>query len=100
MTNGPAATDAPLCELRHVSHEFPQPNGQPRRVLEDINLAVRPNEIVALIGPSGCGKSTVLRILAGLLRPTNGEVLVHGQPLTGINPDVAIVFQSFALLPW
>ncbi|HEY1375592.1 MAG TPA: nitrate/sulfonate/bicarbonate ABC transporter ATP-binding protein [Gemmataceae bacterium] len=89
-----------LCELRHVAHDFPQPNGQPRRVLDDITLAVRPNEMVALIGPSGCGKSTVLRVLAGLIRPTAGEVLAHGTQLAGINPDVAIVFQSFALLPW
>ncbi len=89
-----------LCELRHVNHDFPQPNGQPRRVLDDVSLAVRPNEMVALIGPSGCGKSTVLRILAGLIRPTGGDVLAHGRPLAGINPDVAIVFQSFALLPW
>jgi NitT/TauT family transport system ATP-binding protein len=98
MTNGPAP--APLCELRHISHEFPQPNGQMRRVLDDINLAVRPSEMIALIGPTGCGKSTVMRILAGLIRPTQGEVLDGGNPLVGINPDVAIVFQSFALLPW
>jgi NitT/TauT family transport system ATP-binding protein len=98
MTNGPAST--PLCELRHVSHDFPQPNGQMRRVLEDINLVVRPNEMIALIGPTGCGKSTVMRILAGLIRPTQGDVLDGGNPLIGINPDVAIVFQSFALLPW
>src|SRR5437660_1939151 len=99
MTNGPAAT-GPLCELRHVRQDFPQPNGQMRRVLDDINLAVRPDEIVALIGPSGCGKSTVMRILAGLIRPTAGEVFDHGRSLADINPDVALVFQSFALLPW
>jgi NitT/TauT family transport system ATP-binding protein len=99
MSNGPAARGA-LCELRHVSQDFPQPHGPPRRVLDDVTLAVRPNEIVALIGPSGCGKSTVLRILAGLIRPTAGEVLDHGRPLAGLNPNVAIVFQSFALLPW
>jgi NitT/TauT family transport system ATP-binding protein len=99
MTNGTAAV-APLCELRHINHDFPQPNGQMRRVLDDINLAVRPNEMIALIGPPGCGKSTVMRILAGLIRPTSGEVFDHDKPLTGINPDVAIVFQSFALLPW
>jgi NitT/TauT family transport system ATP-binding protein len=89
-----------LCEVRHVSHEFPQPNGIPLKVLQDVTLSVRSNEIVALLGPSGCGKSTVLRILAGLLRPTAGEVLYHKEPLTGLNPGVAIVFQSFALYPW
>jgi NitT/TauT family transport system ATP-binding protein len=89
-----------LCEIRGVSHDFPLPRGQALRVLQDISLTVEPNEIVALLGPSGCGKSTLLRILAGLIRPTQGEVFYHGQPLLGLNPGVAIVFQSFALYPW
>src|SRR6516162_10185246 len=89
-----------LCEVRGVWHDFTLPNGQPLRVLEDINLAVKANEIIALLGPSGCGKSTILRILAGLIRPTRGEVFYHGQPLEGLNPGIAIVFQSFALYPW
>jgi NitT/TauT family transport system ATP-binding protein len=70
------------------------------RVLEDISLAVRPREVIALLGPSGCGKSTILRIVAGLIRPTRGEVLEHGRVLAGLNPGMAIVFQSFALYPW
>jgi NitT/TauT family transport system ATP-binding protein len=69
-------------------------------VLEAIDLQIRPNEVVALLGPSGCGKSTLLRILAGLIRPSEGEVRVHGRPLQGLNPGIAIVFQSFALYPW
>ena len=89
-----------LCEAQGISQEFPQPNGQPLLVLDNISLAIQPNEIVALLGPSGCGKSTILRILAGLIRPTHGEVLYHGSKLTGLNPGAAIVFQSFALYPW
>jgi NitT/TauT family transport system ATP-binding protein len=89
-----------LCEVRDVWHDFTLPNGKPLRVLENISLAVKPQEVVALLGPSGCGKSTILRILAGLIPPTRGEVLYHGQPLHGLNPGVAIVFQSFALYPW
>jgi NitT/TauT family transport system ATP-binding protein len=96
----PGANHDGVCELRGVWHEFPQPGGTPLRVLEDINLTVRPNEVIALLGPSGCGKSTILRILAGLIRPTRGQVLYHGQPLQGLNPGIAIVFQSFALYPW
>jgi NitT/TauT family transport system ATP-binding protein len=90
----------PLCELRGVSHEFRLPDGRPLRVLQDVNLTVRRGEVVALLGQSGCGKSTLLRILAGLIRPTGGEVLSHNKPLNSLNPGVAIVFQTFALLPW
>ncbi len=89
-----------FCELRGICHDFPQPTGQPRRVLDNINFGVQRDEVVALLGPSGCGKSTILRIFAGLIQPTQGEVFYHGQPLHGLNPGVAIVFQSFALYPW
>jgi NitT/TauT family transport system ATP-binding protein len=94
------ARDKVLCEVRGVWHDFTLPNGKPLRVLENINLVVKAQEVVALLGPSGCGKSTILRILAGLMRPTQGDVLYHGQPLHGLNPGAAIVFQSFALYPW
>ena len=69
-------------------------------VLERVNVELRAGEFVALLGPSGSGKSTLLRILAGLMAPSEGRVLVHGVPLHGPNPKVAIVFQSFALFPW
>ena len=90
----------PICELKGVHKSFERDGGKPLRVLEDITLDVRANEVLALLGPSGCGKSTILRIVAGLIRATGGEVLYHGSPLPGINPGVAIVFQSFALFPW
>ncbi len=89
-----------LCELRNVGKVYPLPNGTDRVVLENITLAVQPEEVVALLGPSGCGKSTIMRIMAGLIEKSNGEVLYHDQPLAGLNPGVAIVFQSFALYPW
>jgi NitT/TauT family transport system ATP-binding protein len=101
MAGSPAAqSNGTLCEVRDVSHDFTLPNGKPLRVLQDVSLAIRPREVVALLGPSGCGKSTILRIVAGLIRPTRGKVLYHGQPLEGLNPGVAIVFQGFALFPW
>ncbi|HBZ70389.1 MAG TPA: nitrate ABC transporter ATP-binding protein, partial [Deltaproteobacteria bacterium] len=89
-----------LCEARGVVQEFPRPEAPPLRVLEGIDLVIREGEVVALLGPSGCGKSTLLRIMAGLVQPTKGEVRYRGAPLVGMNPGVAIVFQSFALLPW
>jgi NitT/TauT family transport system ATP-binding protein len=71
-----------------------------RPVLEHVSFQLHDGEFVALLGPSGSGKSTLLRILAGLMLPSEGHVTVHGVPLVGPNPDLAIVFQSFALFPW
>jgi NitT/TauT family transport system ATP-binding protein len=93
-------TNGVLCEAKSISQQFTLPNGQPLQVLSDVSLCIYPNEIVALLGPSGCGKSTILRILAGLIKPTQGDILYHGEPLHGLNPGAAIVFQSFALYPW
>jgi len=94
------AEESALCELRGVEKVFDRGTGKPLRVLEDINLALRPEEVACLIGPSGCGKSTILRICAGLIEPTAGEVRYHGEKRTGLTPGVAIVFQGFALFPW
>ena len=95
MTN-----EAALCELRGVQKWYDRGKGKPLRVLEDVDFEIRPNEVVCLIGPSGCGKSTILRICAGLITPSKGEVRYHGQKLGGLTPGVAIVFQAFALFPW
>lgn len=100
MTTMTEPTTDVLCEARGVSHDFVMPNGSKLRVLEDINVAVKPSEVVCLLGPSGCGKSTILRILAGLIKPTEGEVLYRGKHVDGLTPGVGIVFQSFALYPW
>lgn len=89
-----------LLEARQISKTFPLPAGGQQTVLEDVSLEVRAGEVIALLGRSGSGKSTLLRILAGLIHPSGGTVLRQGQQLIGPNPDVAIVFQSFALLPW
>jgi len=94
------ATKTALCEARGIRHAYALPQGQKLVVLDGVDLAVYPEEVVALLGPSGCGKSTLLRILAGLIEPTQGEVRYHGKPLAGLNPGMAMVFQSFALYPW
>jgi NitT/TauT family transport system ATP-binding protein len=89
----------PLVAAEHISKTYGEQKSQVL-VLKDVTLEIRPGEFIALLGPSGSGKSTLLRILAGLLPPSSGQVLVHGQPLVGTNPSVAMVFQNFALLPW
>ena len=91
---------ATLCEVHDIYQQFAGPGGRLLHVLENVSLCVRANEVTALLGPSGCGKSTLLRIIAGLLRPTQGSVLYHDQPLEGLNPGTTMVFQGFALYPW
>src|SRR5262249_29039629 len=95
-----ATTTAPLVEIEHLSHVYRQGGGGDHAVLDDVNLTLRDNEIVALLGRSGCGKSTLLRIIAGLMPATSGTVAIEGEPVTAPAPQVAMVFQSFALFPW
>jgi NitT/TauT family transport system ATP-binding protein len=90
----------PIIEARGVEKVYDQRDGHRIEVIAPIDLAIYPDSIVALLGPSGSGKSTLLRMLAGLVPPTAGEILWHCRPLDGQLPNVAIVFQSFALFPW
>ncbi len=88
-----------LVELKHVQQLYG--SGERRfTAVKDVNLTIREGEFVALLGPSGCGKSTLLRIITGLQRPTEGQVLYRGELLQGVNPNATIVFQTFALFPW
>lgn len=90
----------PFIALTGINKSYQQPNGQQITILEKIDFTLSTGEIVALLGPSGSGKSTLMRMIAGLIPPTKGEILYHDRPLIGLNPGVAIVFQSFALYPW
>lgn len=100
MTNNQINTIIPISELKNISVYFELPSGVGLTVLEDISMSVNSGEILAVLGPSGCGKSTLMRVLTGLIKPTRGEVLVHGETLKGIHSSAAIVFQNFALYPW
>jgi len=68
--------------------------------LRDLSLDFPRGQLTSLLGPSGCGKTTLLKIIAGLIPATSGEVVVNGAPVTGPGPDRAFVFQDFALMPW
>ncbi|WP_418003260.1 nitrate/sulfonate/bicarbonate ABC transporter ATP-binding protein [Mycobacterium sp. PDNC021] len=92
--------DAILINVDGVSKSFTGAAGDELRVLDSIDLQLRRGEIVALLGRSGSGKSTLLRIIAGLIPSTSGSVRYRGTELTGANPGTALVFQSFALMPW
>src|ERR1700683_1588314 len=90
----------PIIQAHQIAKGYLQPEGKEIQVVAPMDLSVEPNTILALLGPSGSGKSTILRMLCGLLAPSSGEVLWHGKPLRDSRPNVAIVFQSFALFPW
>ena len=96
----PVAASPALVEVSGVRHVYGEGGAKDHLVLEDVDLSLRSNEIVALLGRSGCGKSTLLRIIAGLMRPTSGTVKIGGAEVDGPASQVAMVFQSFALFPW
>ena len=89
-----------LLEVRDVVKAFPKGDGASLLVLDHVNLSVREGEIVGLLGRSGSGKSSLLRLIAGLSKPTSGEVSYLGRPVDGPAEGVSMVFQSFALFPW
>lgn len=87
-------------ELRDVTRSF-DVRGRNRLVaLDRLDLTIAPGQIVALIGPNGSGKSTALRLMAGLLGPDRGQVLLDGSPITRPDPRIGLVFQEPRLLPW
>jgi NitT/TauT family transport system ATP-binding protein len=91
---------SPAIGLRGVSKRFRTPTDSIFTALTDVDLTVEPGQFCAVVGPSGCGKSTTLTLVSGLEAASDGEVLVHGAPVTGIGDDIGFVFQSDALLPW
>jgi NitT/TauT family transport system ATP-binding protein len=89
-----------IIAIKHLRKAFKKAATQELLVLDDVNFTLQEGEIVALLGKSGSGKSTLLRIIAGLVAPTHGQVTYRGQPVVRPVSGIAMVFQSFALLPW
>jgi NitT/TauT family transport system ATP-binding protein len=92
--------EPPAIELRDVSKRYRTPNGGTYTALRHLDLCVEPGEFCAVVGPTGCGKSTTLTLVSGLERPSAGQVLVNGQPLSGMRRGTGFVFQNDAVFPW
>lgn len=90
-------------EVRNIGKQFNAMQGNETKLItavKGINLSIDDGQFVCFVGPSGCGKTTLLNILAGLDKPTEGEVILDGHPVTETGPDRVMVFQENALFPW
>ncbi len=88
-----------MLQAIHLSKHYASRNGSLLAV-EDVSFDVATGEFLCIVGPSGCGKTTLLKLLAGLILPDEGEVRLHGQPLPGPCQDIGFVFQKANLMPW
>ena len=98
-----ACGDERIVELQAVSKSFYKTikhSSTELKALTDVTLSIRENEFISIIGPSGCGKTTLLKMIDGLLPYDSGEILIKGRKVTAPGPERAVVFQTFALLPW
>jgi NitT/TauT family transport system ATP-binding protein len=90
-------------EARNIGKWFVGSDGKENQdtiAIKNINLSIEEGQFVCFVGPSGCGKTTLLNIIAGLDKPTEGEVILDGRPVSGTGPDRCMVFQENALFPW
>jgi NitT/TauT family transport system ATP-binding protein len=94
------ATQGQAITVRDVSMDFAKSDGTSISALAGVDLTVDRGEFVSIIGPSGCGKTTLLKMVGGILQWTAGSIEVLGKAVSGPGPERAMVFQSFALLPW
>src|SRR5689334_6434470 len=87
-------------QLVDITMTFRTRQGKQVIAVDDLSLGVNDREFISIVGPSGCGKSTLLRVVAGLIRPDSGYVLLDGQPIDKPGSDRGMVFQSYTLFPW
>lgn len=86
-------------EIQHLSADYTERNGS-FTALKDVTFSVESGEFVSVIGSSGCGKSTLLSILEGINSPSEGAILIDGEPVKGTGNDRGVVFQHYSLFPW
>ena len=96
----PNRADVPAIELRGVSRSFRLASGETLVAVDDVSLTIEPGEFVCVLGPSGHGKSTMLNLIAGFVKPTSGEVIAHGEPVSGPGADRGVIFQRDTLFLW
>lgn len=88
-----------LIECKNVSKSFKVPGGE-KKVVENLYLDARENELICLFGPGQCGKTTIINLLAGFETPTEGTITLNGVPIVSPGPERGVVFQSISLFPW
>jgi len=96
----PSISNSGLIEFKNVSIQFNTPRKGMIEALATTNLKIEPGSFISLIGPSGCGKSTLLNAVGGFVTLTTGTIELDGEPVKGINPNIGVVFQQYALFPW
>ncbi len=94
-----ASRDA-LVHITGLEKIYDTKDGETIHALKNVNLDIGSSEFISVVGPSGCGKTTLLKILAGILARSSGEVTMHGRSLTGPSREIGVVFQAPVLLPW
>jgi len=87
-------------QIDDISMRFDLPDGGSVQALQNVSLDIKSGELMSVLGPSGCGKTTLLNIVAGFLAPTDGQVVLHGNRVTGPAPERGMVFQQGALFEW
>jgi taurine transport system ATP-binding protein len=86
--------------INNISMRFDLPNGSSVQALKNVTLNLKPGELMSVLGPSGCGKTTLLNIVAGFLAPTQGQIVLGGERVTGPSAERGMVFQQGALFEW
>src|ERR1700737_2675056 len=103
MTASPVSIDTavePLVHIESLEKVYATKDGGKIHALKDVNLDIAAGEFISVVGPSGCGKTTLLKILAGILGRSSGEVTMQGRSLIGPSRELGVVFQAPVLLPW